>query len=82
MTRTQSGAEVEYLVRLLGEGVHKYPQQFIRIVDLVSILANDPNEGRFRFRLIQLFQICAECGDYSFVCGGVLPEDILNDVLL
>lgn len=82
MSLAEGNAELKYLVRLLGERVHKYPQQFICVVDLVGILANNPNQGRFRFWLIQLFQISAKCRDYTFVRRRVLPEDILKGMSL
>lgn len=66
-----------YRVRFLCEGVHKDPQQFVSIVDLVSILSDDPYQGRLGFRLVELIKVSAQRWDDTLVCRRVFAEDVL-----
>ena len=65
-------------VGLLGEGVDEYAKEFVGVVDLARVLADDPDERSLRFWLIELIQVSAECWDDTLVCRRVLPEDVLE----
>jgi hypothetical protein len=68
-------------VRLLDERVDEDAEQVRGVVDLVGVLADDPDERRLGFGLVELVEVRAECGDDAFVGGGVFAEDVLRGAL-
>ena len=49
------------------EALEEALQQLISVVDPLSILANNPDHGGTRIRLIQRVQILTQCGDDAFI---------------
>jgi hypothetical protein len=67
-----------YRIALLFERFEEDVQQFVGILNLFRILANDPDQRRLCLWLVQLFQVAAECRDDSLVRVGIFPEDVLR----
>lgn len=65
------------LIWLVDEAFKERGQKLFRVVDLVCILAENPDKGSFGFWLIKIFQIGAKCGYDSLVILGILSEDVL-----
>jgi hypothetical protein len=65
-------------IALLFECLEEDAEELIGIVDLFSVLSDDPNERCLGFRLVQLFQIGAECRDDAFVTVWIPTEDVLT----
>lgn len=57
-----------YGVCIIPKRIHKYCKQVDSIVDLLCILANDPDKRGFRLRFVQLFEVGTESRDDAFVC--------------
>lgn len=56
-----------YSVAFLSESLQERPQQLIRILNLLCVLANEPNQRGLGLRLIQFLKIGTERGDDTFV---------------
>ena len=48
-----------YRVRLLGEGVNEDSEELIGVVDLLRVLADDPDKRRLRLRFVELVEVSA-----------------------
>lgn len=67
-----------YRVGFLVEGVHIDAKKFVRIVDLVGVFADDPDQRRFCLRLIQFLEVRAQCWDDTLIRGRISTEDVLR----
>ncbi len=65
-----------YLSTLIVETLQKALQQFISVVDALSVLSNDPDHGGTCLRLIQRVQVFTQSGNYTLI-----PEQ-LNETTL
>ena len=61
------------------EGFQKAFQEFISIVNPLSILANDPNHGCSSFWLIQSVQVLTKSSNDGLILVGIFPKDVLDD---
>ena len=72
-----SSRSYTYRIRLFCESVDEDAKQLVGVVDLVGVLSNDPDEGRFRLWLIKLLEVGAQCWDDTLIRRGVFSEDVL-----
>jgi hypothetical protein len=67
-----------HLERIVEEGGKEGREEFVGVVDLLGVLAEDPDQRRLGFRLIQLVEVGAERRDDALVPRRVLAEDVLS----
>ena len=75
----KEGFEVNRLnwKRIVDKGIQESSQNFICIVDLLSIISQYPNQRGFAFRLVEVIQVRAKCRDDAFIPRGIFTEDVL-----
>lgn len=66
------------MVALLLERLQKRPEQLIRIVDLLGVFSQDPDQTRLSLWLFEFLQVGTQGRDDALVRVGVLSEDVLN----
>mmetsp|Transcript_10368 Transcript_10368/g.32381 ORF Transcript_10368/g.32381 Transcript_10368/m.32381 type:complete len:728 (+) Transcript_10368:216-2399(+) len=64
--------------RLVVEVVQEVVKQLVDLVNALGVLAQDPDHGRLRLRLVQLLQAVAKCRENSLVPHRILAEDVLD----
>src|SRR5258706_15731685 len=70
ITRARESAderERTHGVCIIPKRVHKCCKQLHGIVDLLCVLADDPDERCFRLRFVQFFEVGTQRGDGAFV---------------
>jgi hypothetical protein len=66
-------------VLLVDEVVEERAEQLLGVLDLLCVLAQDPDERGLGLRLVQVLQIGAERRDDALVVLRVLAEDVLAE---
>ena len=61
------------------EVVNEIGHKLVSIVNDFDVLSDDPDDGGFGFRVIQIVQILADVSEKSLVFVGVFPEDVPDD---
>lgn len=56
-----------YRIAFLSESLQERSQQLIGILNLLCVLADEPNQRGFGLGLVQLLKVGTECGDDTFI---------------